>query len=122
MPKTFEVSNIKYDTDGEEVDLPTTLTIIVPDDVEFDDIEEFISDEISNVTGFCHEGFATTPEIDLFNDYENLPQEVQDVLDKYCDGNNSYDKCGKLVDELHTIGYTCEYGLSAEPYGLRKIN
>ncbi len=57
----YEVTNIQYDTDGEEVDLPSTLTIDVPNDIE--DVEEYISDEISKQTGFCHLGFNTTPEI-----------------------------------------------------------
>ena len=61
-------------------------------------------------------------EVDLFEDHENLPKEVQDVLDKFCDGDNSYEKCRALIDALQPIGYTCEYGLSGEPYGLKKIN
>ena len=30
---------------------------------EQEEIEEFVSDAISDITGFCHKGFATTPEI-----------------------------------------------------------
>jgi hypothetical protein len=61
----YTVSNIKYDTDGEDVDLPETLEIEVPDDIqEPEEIDEFLSDEISNVTGFCHTGFSTSPEIE----------------------------------------------------------
>ena len=52
------VSNIKYDTDGEKIDLPKTLTISIPSDIDEVDVEEFISDEISNITGFCHFGFV----------------------------------------------------------------
>lgn len=56
MKKT--VYNIGYDTDGEVVELPTELEIEVPDDLtEQEDIEDYLSDEISNVTGFCHKGF-----------------------------------------------------------------
>ena len=56
MKKT--VYNIGYDTDGETVELPTELEIEVPDDLtEQEDIEEYLSDEISNVTGYCHKGF-----------------------------------------------------------------
>jgi hypothetical protein len=52
------VTEIKYDTDGEEVDLPTQLEIEIPNEItEYLDIEEFVSDEISNITGFCHYGF-----------------------------------------------------------------
>lgn len=60
----YTVTNIKYDTDGEDIDLPKELKIDVPNDLtERDEIEEYINDEISNKTGFCHLGFATTPEI-----------------------------------------------------------
>ena len=52
------VTEIKYDTDGEEVDLPTQLEIEIPYEItEQLDIDEFVSDEISNITGFCHFGF-----------------------------------------------------------------
>lgn len=61
-------------------------------------------------------------EIDLFEDWENLPAEVQAILDKHCTGDNTYEACRALIDDLEKVGYTCDYGLSAEPYGLRKIN
>ena len=51
----LKVYNIKWDTDGEYVDLPTELVIDIPNGEE--DLEDYISDEISNVTGFCHFGF-----------------------------------------------------------------
>ncbi len=63
MKRKYTVTNIKYDTDGQKIDLPTKMEMEIPDDVEDDEIEEYISDEISNRTGFCHLGFETTPEI-----------------------------------------------------------
>ena len=60
---TYEVSNIKYDTDGERLGLPTSLTIEVPADFEGYEADEYISDRISDITGFAHFGFSTTPEI-----------------------------------------------------------
>lgn len=60
----YIVTDIKYDTDGEDISLPKELEIEVPNELEDGyDIEEFISDEISNQTGFCHTGFTTSPEI-----------------------------------------------------------
>ncbi len=68
MAKKYTVTHIKYDTDGvsaKKLGLPKEMEIEVPDDVEgYDEIENFISEEISNRTGYCHEGFATTPEIE----------------------------------------------------------
>ena len=51
------VTEIEYDTDGEIVDLPTKIEIEIPIDIDKEDIEDFVSDEISNITGFCHFGF-----------------------------------------------------------------
>lgn len=55
---TVLVTNIKYDTDGQVVRLPKKLFIEVPKDiVDEQEITDFVSDEISNKTGFCHYGF-----------------------------------------------------------------
>jgi len=62
----FTVKNIKYDTDGNKVKLPKTMQVVVPEHIVsegYEAIEEHISDEISNRTGYCHLGFSTTPEI-----------------------------------------------------------
>jgi hypothetical protein len=59
----FKVYNIKYDTDGVKVKLPKELEINVPDDItDREDIEQILSDEISNITGFCHFGFLIEGE------------------------------------------------------------
>lgn len=49
--------NIKYDTDGEQVDLPEELTFYIPNEEEIENISDIVSDKISNETGFCHLGF-----------------------------------------------------------------
>lgn len=52
------VTNIEFDTDGEIVELPNRLEIEIPIDiVDKGEIDDFVSDEISNITGFCHYGF-----------------------------------------------------------------
>lgn len=58
---------------------------------------------------------------DLFDTPEVLPLEVQAILDKYSEMDNTYETCGNLVDELEQVGYTCEFGLDASPYDLRKV-
>ena len=59
-------------------------------------------------------------EVDLFEDHENLPKEVQDVLEAFGEVEG-YEGCRALIDALEPLGYTCEYGLDACPYGLKKI-
>jgi hypothetical protein len=58
---------------------------------------------------------------DMFAHYDELPTEIKEVLDKYAEMDNTYENCGNLVDELEVLGWTCEYGLDAEPYDLRQL-
>jgi len=58
--------------------------------------------------------------VDLFEDYENIPANVQAILDEYdLEEDSDYDTLLELQNRLETIGYTFEYGLDAVPYGLR---
>lgn len=56
----YIATNIQWDTDGEDINLPTTLEVEIPnaDTMDEQDIDEFISDDITNQTGFCHKGFS----------------------------------------------------------------
>lgn len=64
MAKKYIVTGIEYDTDGEDVELPEEILIEVPDEHQTEDkIEEYISEEITIRTGFCHLGVSKTPEI-----------------------------------------------------------
>lgn len=60
--------------------------------------------------------------IDLFVEYETLPAEVQALIDKYVTCDSSWANCEALEAELKPLGYTFEWGMSGEPYDLRKIN
>ena len=54
----IKVSNIKYDTDGQKIKLPKTLTFNIKGEaISYNKIEDIISDKISDRTGFCHFGF-----------------------------------------------------------------
>jgi len=58
---------------------------------------------------------------DLFEHYELLPIEVQYLLGHWAEADNTYENCESLISDLNKLGYTCEYGLDAEPYNLQKI-
>ena len=63
-------------------------------------------------------------EIDLFSDYNSLPSEVKSILDSFnitFENGASYDDCNNFILELNKVGFTCDYGLDAVPYGLQKI-
>lgn len=57
---------------------------------------------------------------DMFQHIETLPKEVQEVLEKYSEGDESYEVCANMLEEMENLGYTFEYYLDAEPYMLRK--
>lgn len=59
--------------------------------------------------------------MDLFEQYEKLPQNVQDVLSKHSEGDSTYDSCEALKSDLEVVGYTCDYGLDASPFNLKLI-
>jgi len=65
--------------------------------------------------------FGDMEGVDLFEDYEDQPQEVQRILSKYEMEDFNYDVLQNLKAELEAIGYTMDFGLDAEPYDLRKI-
>lgn len=58
MKKNMKATNIQWETDGEDVDLPDEIEI--PDEyVDEDGVDyEGIADYISDVTGWLHSGFV----------------------------------------------------------------
>ncbi len=52
MKNTFAIKNISWDTDGEELDLPTSTTLEVEHE-EDDDLDTLIADALSDKFGFC---------------------------------------------------------------------
>ena len=56
----------------------------------------------------------------LEREYLALPIEVRAILDQ-CTGDEDYQDCANIQMELESIGWTCEYYLDAQIYGVRKI-
>lgn len=59
---------------------------------------------------------------DLFEHPDELPEEVQKILSKYDDWDQTYEQCRDLEAALKPLGYTFDWYLDAQPYNLRKIN
>jgi hypothetical protein len=60
---------------------------------------------------------------DLFETPELIPSDVQAILESFDEESpNTYAELDRLVNELEVIGYTFDYFINAEPYGLRPIN
>ena len=51
---TVRIYNINYDTDGESVRLPQEFVVQLEDN---EDVEDMLSEHITEQTGFCHKGF-----------------------------------------------------------------
>ena len=61
---------------------------------------------------------------DLFEDYKRQPKKLSEIVNFYMDKFNEgdYDYQDKnFLKEVEAIGYTFDYGLDNEPYGLRPI-
>jgi len=62
---------------------------------------------------------------DLFEDYENQPAELSEIvstyMEKFEEDDYDYEDSKKFLAEVEGVGYTFDYGLDNEPYGLRPI-
>lgn len=61
--------------------------------------------------------------VDLFEDYENIPANVQEILENNAEAleGGDYRDLERVKNELEAIGYTYDYYLDGTPYDLRKI-
>ncbi|BBQ08795.1 hypothetical protein [Elizabethkingia anophelis] len=64
--------------------------------------------------------------MDLFEDYELIPEELKAVCDKWQQKamyeGLDYNDCAIFQEECEAIGYTFDYGLDADPFDLRAID
>lgn len=58
-------------------------------------------------------------EIDLFDKWDELPKEVQNIFDTF--ENPTHADCANMIKLLKPLGYTFDYGLDTIPYNLRKL-
>jgi hypothetical protein len=71
----------------------------------------------------------TTDRIDYF-DYpycDEVPYFINDIITMFQNVINecemdTYEACATLVEKLEQFGWTYEYGLDGEPYGLRPLD
>ena len=65
-------------------------------------------------------------EVDGFEDSENLPEDVKELLDMWSDrlsnGKGGYDAVGEMLSDFENLGWTFDFGLDGEPYGLRPMS
>jgi hypothetical protein len=67
----------------------------------------------------------STQHRDLFEYYDEQPPNLRKITDKYLKKherrNLGYDGLTEFHNKVYEIGYTFDFGLDAEPYGLRPI-
>jgi hypothetical protein len=88
----YRIFNIDYDLDGEVVDLPHQLIVDVPSGTHVEEVDDVLSDAISNITSFCHKGFETERlgEMKLCIDSESV---------------NIYIELGEDIEPIHVLYY-----------------
>lgn len=59
---------------------------------------------------------------DLFETPELIPTEVQAVFDDIDYDADPYVELARIVREIEPLGYTFDFYLDAEPFGLRPID
>jgi hypothetical protein len=85
-------------------------------------------DESNEIMESLPKSFARGGKVlykDLFEDYENQPAELSEIVESYIekyetDDYDDYNDTKKFLQEVESIGYTFDYGLDNEPFALRK--
>jgi len=82
---------------------------------------EFVAD--SYVIEYENGGGVEEEGVNLFEDYENIPENVQEILDEHQQAFEDGDYRGleQAHKELEAIGYTFDYYLDGQAYDLRPI-
>ena len=60
-------------------------------------------------------------DVDLFEHYEKLPDQINKVLESWDEDAEGYAECNRLQKALEPLGYTFDYYLDAEPFNLRIV-
>jgi len=55
-------------------------------------------------------------------EYDNLPQQIKEIVDSWDDNKNLYDECARIKHELNKRGFDCEYGLDGMVYDVAPID
>jgi len=55
-------------------------------------------------------------------EYNNLPQDIKDVVDSWDDNKDIYAECRRIEQVLNNQGWMCDYGLDGMVYDVKKIN
>ena len=92
------------------------------------DIAQSVMDDVNSGKATVKDGQVIMEdggEIDLFEQYEKQPKELAEIVERYeqmyADGDMDYQDTNRFLKEVNEIGYTFDYGLDNEPFGLKKL-
>lgn len=54
-------------------------------------------------------------------EYDNLPENVKDILNTFDEDLDSYIECERIISELNLIGYTAEYYLDGVLFNITPL-
>ena len=66
----------------------------------------------------------TKNEIDLFQQPHKIPKKISKIFDRYWkryEGYMDYKDTANMLKEVELKGYTFDYGLDNEPFGLQRM-
>jgi len=78
-----------------------------------------MGDKVQEIRAYAEGGM-----VDYFENYEQLPENVQELYfswGKRLESGAEYEDLKQMLSEFEANGYTFDYGLDAEPYDLRPI-
>jgi hypothetical protein len=54
-------------------------------------------------------------------EYDNLPQQVKDIVDTFNEELDAYAECKRLIKELNSIGWTADYYLDGILFDIKQL-
>ena len=107
----------KYEKNNKEIFDGRSGVVMFPSDVSLEKVKKY------HRYAYADGGMMADEGVDLFEDYENIPEDVQEILDEHMEelDGGDYRDLEKVKEKLEAIGYTYEYGLDGVAYDLRKI-
>lgn len=124
--RKYKVENIQWDCDGDEevlASLPKEMEVNVDESLDSDEVMDFISNKISDETGYCHNGFNYHKEETALTKDEIISalskMNVEDILFVYAHSKDGEQLAmgtekhqvldGVIVFLCNAVGSNCDY-------------
>jgi hypothetical protein len=120
--------SMQYEDFIKSMDKPSALQILINNvEGDYSQLSEKLAEIAEEQSDERYANGGGVERIDLFEDYENIPQNVQTILDIYAEkfgddfGDMDYKDMADMHNEIYAVGYTFDSYLDNQPYGLRPI-